>query len=193
MIRNYQFQIARRQVIYYIPNFKLIHLISKKLIFFIVSCLLLTTLPAYANGLPAYFGTAMFHIMVINLFVIIAEFLLLSRLSGTTVLLKFIIIANLTSLFLAYPFTDFFVHSLHIKQWFGLSKSGTITKSIFLLGAAIFLVLTIFIEWLFFYLSTKREKGLMASLKLTAIINLLTNIPIAAFYIFTNAYQPTPD
>jgi hypothetical protein len=154
---------------------------------------LLVALPVFANGLPAYFGTAFFHIMVINLIVMTVEFFLLFRLSKMNVFFRYIILANLFSLFFAYPFTDFFIHSFHIKQWFGLSKSGTIKKPTFLLGASFFILLTIFIEWLFFYLAMKRQTSLKTSLRLSALVNLLTNIPIAVFYILTDIYQPTHD
>ena len=149
---------------------------------------------SFANGIPAYAGTAIMHVLFINVAVIIAEsFLLIHFSKSKTLLLRYIILANLVSLFAAYPFTDYFIHTLSIDQWFGLSKNGTITKQIFLLGAAIFVALTIIIESPFYYLATKKELSFFKSFKLCVLINLATNVTIALFYILTNSYQPIAD
>ena len=160
---------------------------------FILAIFLLFTTNAYANGIPAYFGTVFLHVIFINILVIAVECFLMVSFSKTESLFRFILLANLVSLFAAYPFTDFFIHSLHIQQWFGLSKNGTISKPIFLLGAGIFILLTIFIEWPFYYFAAKKKFNWLKALKYSFLINLSTNIPIAIYYIFTGNYQPMAD
>jgi len=162
--------------------------------FLFVLLLLALYKDSFANGLPAYLGTIFMHVVLINVIVIVAEcFLLIHFSKSKTLLLRYIILANLVSLFAAYPFTDYFIHTLSIDQWFGLSKNGTITKPIFLLGAAIFVALTIIIESPFYYLATKKELSFFKSFKLCVLINLATNVTIALFYILTNSYQPIAD
>jgi len=113
--------------------------------------------------------------------------------TGVKVLIGYIILANLLSLFIAYPFTDFFVHSLQIEQWFGLSKNGTIKQSTFLMGACIFIVLTILVESPFYYLAVRKQLRYGRALKYCTVINLITNIAIVLFYLLTDAFQPVSD
>ncbi|HEV8286711.1 MAG TPA: hypothetical protein VGQ09_20520 [Chitinophagaceae bacterium] len=103
------------------------------------------------------------------------------------------IIANLASLFLAYALMSTTISSWFNNQWFGLGGHDQIPKRIFLTGVAVFILLTILIEWPFYHLAQKNNKSWLASLKYSTIINLATNIPIATFYLANNLYNDPGD
>ena len=155
---------------------------------FVLLTLLLYTNNAYANGIPVIFAVSVFHIVIINSFVIVIETFLLKKLSRNKIFVGYVILANLSSLFLAFALTNTAISSYFNNQWFGLEGKGKIEKKIFLSGVAVFIALTILIEWTFFHLAQKNNKSWLQSLKYSAIINLLTNIPIALFYLANDLY-----
>ena len=134
------------------------------------------------------FAVTVFHILIINTFVIAVETLLLRKLSKDKVKWGFIILANLSSIFLAYALTDRTFSAYFNTQWFGLEGKEKIEKKFFVSGVVVFIFLTILIEWLFFHFAQKGNKKWLKSLKFSAIINLITNIPIALFYLVNNLY-----
>jgi len=156
-------------------------------ILFVISFLFLN-IHANANGIPVIFAVSVIHIVVINFFVIAVEILLLKKFSKGEVFKRWITIANLSSLFLAYILTDSTVFPYYHNQWFGLQRKGFIPKHIFLTGVAVFIFFTILIEWVFVHMAQKEPTSWIKSLKYSAIINLITNIPIAAFYLLTDTY-----
>ena len=157
-------------------------------ILFLSAILLLITNSAYANGIPVIFAVTVFHILIINTFVIVIETLLLRKLSKERIRWGYIILANLSSIFLAYALTDRTINAYFNTQWFGLEGKGKIEKRFFIYGVAVFILLTILIEWVFFHLAQKGSKNWLKSLKYSAIINLITNVPIALFYLANNLY-----
>jgi hypothetical protein len=159
----------------------------------ILLLLLLTANSAFANGVPVIFAVALFHIVVINIIVIVVETYLLKLLSKDKVWVLFIILANLASLFLAFALTTKFISSYFNNQWFGLEGHGTIPKKNFIRGVFVFILLTILIEWPFYHLAQKRRRSWLASLKFSTVINLLTNVPIALFYLLGNLYYDPGD
>ena len=162
---------------------------KKAISLFIFLALLLSTTNAYANGVPVIFAVTVFHIVVINTVVIVIETILLKKLSGSKIFVGYMILANLASLFLAYILTNTAISSYFNNQWFGLREKGKIEKRVFLSGVAVFIMLTILIEWVFFHLAQKnKKKSWLRSLKYSAIINLITNIPIAIYYLMNNLY-----
>ena len=164
-----------------------------KPLFFTILTLILSTQIAYANGIPAIFGVAVSHLLIINSFVIAIEAALLKRLSKSQINVWLMILANLASIFLAYILADKTISTYLHTEWFGLSRKGVIEKRFFLAGVASFILFTILIEWLFFYLSQKNDRKLLTSLKYSVVINLITNIPIAIFYLTTDNYYDMGD
>lgn len=156
-------------------------------------CFLFSPADAYANGIPVIFAVTVFHIIIINSFVIAFEFSLLRKFSKKGIFIGYVIFANLASLFLAYALTDTTIASYLDSQWFGLKGKGKIEKRVFLAGVAVFICLTIIIEWPFLHLAQKTGKGWFQSLKYSALINLITNIPIAIFYLINNLYYEDYD
>ena len=165
---------------------------SKPLFLTILTMIVLTQI-AYANGIPAIFGVTVFHLLIINSFVIAIETAVLKRLSKSHVNAWLMILANLSSIFLAYILADKTISATLQTEWFGLSKKGIIEKRFFLAGVASFILFTILIEWLFFYLAQKKDRKLLKSLKYSAVINLITNIPLAIFYLTTDNYYDMGD
>lgn len=162
---------------------------NKKVVFsFALLTLLLWTNNAYANGIPIIFAVTVFHIVIINSFVIAIETFLLRKFSKDKIFVGYTILANLASLFLAFALTNTAVSSYFDNQWFGLQGKGKIEKRVFLSGVAVFIALTILIEWVFFHLAQKNHKNWLQSLKYSAVINLITNIPIAIFYLVNDLY-----
>lgn len=164
-----------------------------KPLFLTVWALILTAKIAYANGIPAIFGVTVFHLLIINSVVIVVETKLLRRLSKSDVNVWFMILANLSSIFLAYILADKTISTYLHTEWFGLSRKGIIAKRYFLAGVASFILFTILIEWLFYFLAQKKDRRLLTSLKYSAVINLVTNIPIAIFYLMTDNYYDMGD
>jgi len=164
-----------------------------KPVFLTIWTLILMTQIAHANGIPAIFGVTVFHLLIINSFVIAVETALLRHLSKSDVSVWFMIFANLASIFLAYILADKTITTYLHTEWFGLSRKGIIEKKYFLAGVASFIVFTILIEWLFYYLAQKHNKKLLTSLKYSTVINLITNIPIALFYLTTDNYYEMGD
>jgi len=160
---------------------------------FILLLFLLTANPALANGVPVIFAVTLFHIVVINLLVIIVETYLLKKLLRGRIRVLFIVIANLASLFLAYALTTRLVSSYFNNQWFGLEGHAKIPRKNFIGGMLVFILLTILIEWPFYHLAQRNQKGWFVSLKFSTIINLITNVPIALFYLFNNLYYDPGD
>jgi hypothetical protein len=161
--------------------------------FILLLIFLLTARSALANGVPVIFGVVVFHVVIINIIVILIETYLLRNLSKGRVRALFVIIANLASLFLAYALTTKFISSYFNNQWFGLEGHGIIPKKTFIRGVFVFILLTILIEWPFYHLAQKNKKNLLVSLKFSTIINLITNIPIALFYLLGNLYYDPGD
>lgn len=153
--------------------------------------LLFSTEIAYANGIPAIFGTTVFHLVCINALVMSFETSMLKGLTGKKVNAWFIILANLASIILAYILTDKTIAATLHTEWFGLHSKGVIPKKFFIAGITAFILFTILIEWPFFYLAQKQNKKWLVSLKYTAVINLATNIPIALYYLLTGNYYET--
>lgn len=166
---------------------------NSKPLFFTIWTLIFSTQIAYANGIPAIFGVTVFHLLIINSFVIAIETGLLRRFAKSDINVWFMILANLASIFLAYILADKTISACLHTEWFGLSRKGIIEKKYFLAGVALFVVFTILIEWLFFYLAQKNNRKLLTSLKYSTVINLVTNIPIAIFYLTTNNYYEIGD
>jgi hypothetical protein len=154
---------------------------------------LLITLPAFANGIPVIFAVSVVHILLINSFVIVVEYVLLLKLSTKRIRVLFLIVANLASLILAYALTTKLISSYFHNQWFGLEGHGKIERKAFVRGVLFFILLTILIEWPFYHLAQKSQRSWLISLKLSTIINLITNIPIALFYLFSDLYYDPGD
>jgi hypothetical protein len=148
---------------------------------------------AFANGVPVIFGVVIMHIIIINTLVVAIEAILLKSFSKTKIYWGFVLLANLSSLFLAYALTSKLVITYFGNNWFGMEGKGVIPKWTFIRGVIFFIVLTILIEWPFYHLAQKENKTWMRSLKYSAIINLATNIPIAIFYLLNNLYYDTGD
>ena len=146
---------------------------NSKPLFFTILTGILSTQIVYANGIPAIFAVAVFHLLIINSFVMVIETALLNLLSKSKVNVWFMILANLASIFLAYILTDKTISTYLHTEWFGLSRKGIIEKRFFLAGVASFILFTILIEWLFFYLAQKHDGKLLTSLKYSAVINLI--------------------
>jgi hypothetical protein len=80
---------------------------NKKVVFsFALLTLLLWANNAYANGIPVIFAVTVFHIVIINSFVIAIETFLLKKFSKDKIFVGYSILANLASLFLAYALTN---------------------------------------------------------------------------------------
>jgi hypothetical protein len=158
---------------------------------FLLFLVLLSASNVYANGIPVIFAVTVFHLFIINSIVMGVEYALLRALSKLRVRVGFIILANIASIFLAYMVTDSAIASLLHTQWFGLAGKGVIEKKYFISGVSIFIGMTILIEWIFFHFAQVGKRNLFRSLKYAAIINLLTNIPIAIFYLLSNSYYET--
>jgi hypothetical protein len=159
--------------------------------FFILFLALLSANNVYANGIPVIFAVTVFHLFIINSIVMGAEYALLRSLSKLKVRAGFIILANIASIFLAYMVTNSAIASMLHTQWFGLDGKGIIEKKYFISGVSIFIGMTILIEWIFFHFAQVGQKNIFRSLKYSAMINLLTNIPIAIFYLLSNSYYET--
>jgi hypothetical protein len=153
----------------------------------------LLTTNVYANGIPIIFAVSVLHVIFINSFVIVIETLLLKKFSKDKIIVGYMILANLASLFLAFALTTSAISSYFNNQWFGLQGKGVIEKKIFLSGVAVFILLTILIEWIFYHLAQKNRRSWLRSLKYSTIINLITNIPIALFYLVNNLYYDVGD
>lgn len=160
---------------------------------FLLSGLLLLSNAVWANGVPVIFAVTVFHIIVINSVVIIMETLLLRRFSKSEIRVVFMILANLASLSLAYLLTDSAIAAWFNSQWYGLAGKQKIERHVFLAGVAVFILLTILIEWVFYHLAQKTRGSWLRSLKYSAIINLATNIPIALFYLWNDLYYELGD
>jgi hypothetical protein len=146
-----------------------------------------------ANGVPVIFGVVIMHIIIINTLVVAIEAILLKRFSKTKIYWGFVLLANLSSLFLAYALTSKLVIAYFGNNWFGMEGKGVIPKWTFIRGVILFILLTILIEWPFYHLAQKGNKTWMRSLKYSAIINLATNVPIAVFYLLNGLYYDTGD
>ena len=148
---------------------------------------------AYANGIPVVFAVTAFHVLIINIFVIAIETYLLKRLSQDKVFFGYVLVANLASIFLAYILTNNTVSAYFHTPWFGLEQKGEIKKRLFITGVVFFILFTILIEWPFFHLAQKHNRSWLQTLKYSAIINLITNVPIALFYLVNDLYYSTDD
>jgi hypothetical protein len=162
---------------------------NQRIVFlFALITFLLSTNVAYANGIPAIFFMSAVHVLIVNSFVIGIETFILRRLSDDKIVVGFMILANLASLFLAYFLTSTTFSSYLHNPWFGLEGKGKIERTVFLSGVALFIILTILIEWPFFHLAQKNNRSWIKTLKYSVIINLITNVPLALFYLVTESY-----
>ena len=161
-------------------------------ILFALSILLYSKI-AFANGVPVIFGVVIMHIIIINTVVVAIESILLKSFSKTKIYWGFVLLANLSSLFLAYALTSKLVIAYFGNNWFGMEGKGVIPKTAFIRGVILFIFLTMLIEWPFYHLAQKENKTWMRSLKYSAIINFVTNAPIAVFYLLNDLYYDTGD
>ena len=130
-----------------------------------------------------------FHIIVINTLFILVDYLVLSRITKSNVAFVFVAVAGLTSLFLSVYLTNRIINYHFNEQWFGF-QNGIVRKQIFIIGAAIFTLLTIMIEFAFYSILTRQIKR---SLKSSLIANLATNVPIGLFYLMGDMYYSHND
>lgn len=125
-----------------------------------------------------------FHIIFINSLSIIVDYWVLKAITKSHISILLVAVAGCTSLFLSVILTNWIVDYCFDEQWFGFDN-GVVKKQLFITGAAIFILITIIIECCCYCLATKNIK---ASVKSTMIANLVTNIPVAAFYYLGDLY-----
>jgi|KBSSwiS6_1023812.scaffolds.fasta_scaffold06730_2 MFS family permease len=134
------------------------------------------------NGLPAYLGVGFIHLTIINLIVIIVEWALLKRISKVSQVRAFYIaLANIVSALLSLIAASVITDNIGGNFWDGYINESR-SKRAFIIGLLLFILFTILIEAPFYYLAIRKRKGFFFSLKLSAIINMITNIPIAVYY-----------
>jgi hypothetical protein len=129
---------------------------------------------------------ALFHLVIVNTLFIALDYGILKRITKTEVSLLIIVLGGFTSLFLGVYLTNHIIDYYFQDQWIGFKK-GYVKQSLFISGAAIFIVCSALIE-LPFCILAPQKKNLVASFKGVVISNLVTNIPVGLLYYFSGMY-----
>ena len=134
------------------------------------------------NGLPAYLGVGILHLTLINIVVILIEWILLRKISKISGLRgTFIVLANIFSAFFGLIVASIITDNIGGNFWDGYIYEPK-PRIAFITGLILFIFLTILIESPFYYWAMRRQKNFPTSIKMSIWINLITNIPIAIFY-----------
>jgi len=134
------------------------------------------------NGLPAYLGVGIFHLTLINIFVIIIEWILLRKISKVSEFRGiFIVLANILSAFFGLIVASIITDNIGGNFWDGYIHE-TKSRFAFIIGLILFIFFTILFESPFYYWAMRKQKNLLTSIKMSIWINLVTNIPIAIYY-----------
>ncbi len=134
------------------------------------------------NGLPAFFGVGLMHLTLINFLVMIIEYNLLGYFGKSLVKAGFVVLANIVSAVAGILIASGMTDSIGGNFWFG-NLDDTTERNAFIAGLTVFILLTILIELPFYWLALGRKQGLKRVLSYTSTINLITNIPIAIYYL----------
>lgn len=136
------------------------------------------------NGLPPILGATLFHIIFINIFAIIVEYLIIKRRYKGTRLLQRVIVSNLISLFIGiiviYSIPDSIGGALARPDDYDYSNQDKLALAI----RVFFLFLSnVIIETPAYVLGYKIENQFWRLVTIIFIANLVTNIPVLLIYL----------